>query len=209
MKIKILSEYSKNLNYEDVKSILEILGYKGNFSFKSFQKEGIFELKIKEKINKDLKNLIPFFIKGEAYKESLTKKSIFFKVFLIGVDSIVLPKEGIELENLLKLNEIIPYSGLKEGIEAYLKFKKAEDIKYLLINNIKQKNAKKFLISFLTCLIKNYPVFSFEIENKEPFTYYFLSFKGNNGFFPLKSFGNFLENFGRTIYVEKVLSNGL
>ncbi len=205
MKIKIPKGYSFPLEEKEIKEVLDLFDYKGDFLYKSFQEGKIIEIKFKNKIEKNVKNLIISVIKGLNYNKFLIKNNIFFKCFLIGVDSIVLPRESIKIEQLLKSKEIIPYNGLKEGIKTYLKIKKAENIKYILTNNIKEKYIKKFSISFLQCLIKNYSSFSFEIEKIDNYTNYFFSFKSNDLVFPLEGFGLFLENLGRIIYIEKVL----
>lgn len=209
MKIKILKEYSFPLEEKEIKEVLDLFDCKSDFLYKTFKEGKIIEIKFKDKIEKNLKNLISAIIKGMNYNKFLIKNNIFFKCFLIGVDSIVLPSESIKLEQLLKSKEIIPHNGLKEGINTYLKIKKTENIKYILIDNLNEKYAKKFSISFLKCLIKNYSAFSFEIEKYNNHTNYFLSFKTNDLVFPLEGFGLFLENLGKIIYIEKVLRDGV
>lgn len=209
MKIKIKENFIKEIEIKELKKFLELWGYKGEFSYKVINECPCLEIKFKEKIEKNIKNLIPFVVKGEIYKKFLEKKGIFFKCYLIGMDSIVLPRDSGILEEILKIEEIIPHEGLKKGLEAYLKLKKTDKIHYLLALNLKEKDLKKFIPLLFACLFKDFAIGAIEIEELKGFYFFIFTLKElPKNFLPLP-FTIYFENFAKTIYVEKNLQNKL
>lgn len=205
MKIKIKKNLIKEIEIKELKKFLELWGYKGEFSYKFINECPCLKIKFKEKMEKDIKNLIPFVVKGEIYNNFLEKKGIFFKCHLIGIDSIVLPKDSGVLEDMLKIKEIIPYEGLEKGLEAYLKLKKMDKIHYLLLLNLNYKDIKKFIPLLFSCLFKDFSITAIEIEELKGFYFFYFTINGlPKNFHPLP-FTMYLENFAKTIYVEKSL----
>lgn len=209
MKINIKKEILNLLDENEIKVNLEYFNIKNEFFLKINPQKETLNIKIKGKIEKDLKKLIPFILKGILYKKFLKKRGIIFKCFLLGIDSVVIPKESIRLEDILKSEERIPFEGLKKGIEAYLKLKKPEEVDFILINNLKGKILKDFSVCFIANLLKNFYLRSFEVENSEVYNHFILSFKSLNASIPLESFSILLENLAETIYVEKYKINKL
>lgn len=209
MKIKLNENYLGELDLSKFKDFLIFYGYKGDFSFKIIKECPSLDIKFKEKIDKKIKKLIPFVIKGQIYDKFLSKKGFLFKCHLTGIDPIVLPLDSNILEKILEIKEIIPYDGLKKGLEAYLKMKKMEKIYYLLILNLKEKDFRKYFPFLFSCLFKGFILSEFEIKEFKSLQFCQLVFKKSIEIISPEGFAIFLENFAKTIYVEKNLQNGL
>lgn len=205
MKIILKEKIKDGLNESKFKEFLNLIGYKDNFSLKYSKKNKILDFRFSGKIDKSIKKILPFILKGNCYESLLNKKGFFFKCYLIGVDSIVLPKDFIKVEEMIKIKEIIPHLGLKKGIEAYIKLRKSKETIYILINNLKEKSFKSFSICLFEYLIKNYKIKYFEMEMGKDFSYYIISFNKINNFFQIESFAFFLESLAKTIFIEKKL----
>ena len=127
MKIILKEKITAKLNEDKFKEFLNLIGYKDDFTINFSKKDSILELQFYGKIDKNIKRILPFIIKGNCYEELIKKKGVFFKCYLIGIDSIVLPRDFIKVEEMIKIRETIPHLGLKKGIEAYLNIKKSNE----------------------------------------------------------------------------------
>lgn len=209
MKIILKEKITDDLNEEKFKEFLNLIGYKDNFTINFSKKDLIFDVQLSGKIDKNIKKILPFIIKGNCYGELINRKGVLFKCYIIGIDSIVLPRDFIKVEEMIKIREIIPHIGLKKGIEAYLKFRKSKETIYILINNLKEESFKSFSIYLFEYLIKNYEIKYFEIEKGKDFSYHIISFNKIDNFFPIESFAFFLESLAKKIFIEKKLQNEL
>lgn len=209
MKVKLRGNFAAETDLDGFKNFLKYCGYKEEFSFKFRKDFSIFEIKFKEKIEKNIKKFIPYIIKGQVYEKFISRNRAFFRVYLTGVDSIVLPIDEISLDKILSSREIIPFEGLKKGIYSYLKLKKIEKIHYLLILSLEEKKLKKLLSQFFTLSLKHFSLSSLEISKYKEYCLCHFSYPSVPVGLSPEAFSIFLENLIKTIYVEKNVKNGL
>lgn len=209
MKIKIKESFSGETDLKGLKDFLKYCGLKEEFSFKIKKDISFCEVKFKEKIKKNLKKFIHYIIKGQVYEKFISKNRVLFRVYLIGIDSIVPPLDEISLEKILSSQEVIPFEGLKKGIYSYLKLKKIEKIHCLLILSLEEKKLKKLLTQFFVLSLKHFSLSALEINKHKDYYLCHLSYSFIPEALSPEAFSIFLENLVKTIYVEKNIKNGL